>query len=139
MVHDEPPRFTQQRPRAVQRGTDRGAAVPGRRLHVQIGDGRLAQDAAVRDAVQGDAAGHAQRGRAGFRLRRAREAEHNLLGDRLNAGRDVGVMLIFRFQRGVIRRPLAEVGGETRCGREERGFGPARSAEQIDEPIGERA
>ena len=71
----------------------RSAGVAGRGLHEQLLEGCLADHAPVGDAVQGDAAGHAEAGEAGLLVDVAGHAEHDLLAHLLDGGGDVELPL----------------------------------------------
>ena len=72
---------------------DRAAGIAGRRLHPDAVEQVLAQQLAVGDAVQRHAAGQADVLGAGLLLHRARQPQHDLLGDGLHRGREVHVVL----------------------------------------------
>ena len=97
-----------------QRRTERAAAVARRRLHEQILERRLAQDATVGDAVQRHAAGQAEAVEAGLGVQGARHGEHDLLGAVLDAGGDVGVVLVALGDALEVGRLVAEVTREAR-------------------------
>ena len=65
------------------------SGIAGRRLHPDIGECSIAQDFAVRHAIQRNAASKAEIGNAGFRSDRAGEGQHDLLEDELDRRRDV--------------------------------------------------
>src|SRR5439155_1560478 len=67
-----------------ERGSERTAGVPGRRLNPNILDRPVVQDLAVGDAVQRDTAGEAKPAHAGFRDKAADQAQDHLLGNRLD-------------------------------------------------------
>ena len=72
---------------------DRAAGIAGRRLHPDAVEQVLAQQLAVGDAVQRHAAGQADVLRAGLLAHRARQPDHDLLGDGLHRRREIHVML----------------------------------------------
>src|SRR5262245_34497192 len=94
MVHDETARFTQQRVIGVERRADGRTAIPRRRLDVKLFERRLLEYAPIGDAVERYAAGHTQTPLAGLPLQRFGHLEQNLLCDGLDAGGDIGVVLV---------------------------------------------
>jgi hypothetical protein len=81
----------------LQCGAQRGAGVPGGRLHPDGVEWSLLQQARVGHAVEGHATGHAEVAVAGALVQPAGQVEDHLLESPLHAGGEVGVH----------RRPLA--------------------------------
>ena len=82
-----------------ERRAERAAGVAGRGLNPDVFERPLAQEAAVRDAVQRDAARHAEIFLAGKLVRVARHLQDDLLGHHLDRPRDVHLALgDFRFR-----------------------------------------
>ncbi len=75
----------------AQRRADRAAGVARRRLDPDAVETAVAQDLAVRDAVERDAARQAQLALAGLARNGAGHAQHDLLGHLLHRGGDVHV------------------------------------------------
>ena len=94
----------------VERCANRAAAVSGRRLHVELLERRLPEDPAIGHAVQGHAAGHAEAGKARLGMESQCHGEERLLCDELDAGCNVGVVLVLPAEFCVIGRLVTEVG-----------------------------
>ena len=60
MAHDEGARLVQDLVPDVKRGADGRAGIVGGRLDVDVAEGRLLENLAVGDAVEGDPAGQAE-------------------------------------------------------------------------------
>ncbi len=78
---------------ADQRGAQSAARIAGGGLDVDLLEAAVAQDLAVRHAVERNAAGQAQIPDPGFLAQRSRQPQHDLLGHRLNRRRQVHVAL----------------------------------------------
>ena len=74
-------------------GADRSARVTRRRLNPQVVENAAREDLAVGHAVQRDAAGQHEVAAAGGRARRARQPQHDVLGDLLDGERQIHVPL----------------------------------------------
>ena len=94
VLHHEAPRLAQDDVMGPEGGPQRAAPVAGGRLHVELLERRLPQQAAVGDAVEGDPAGQTELPEPGPLVEISRHPQQNLLGDGLHAGRDVGITLI---------------------------------------------
>src|SRR5439155_26996205 len=68
---------------------DCAAGVPRRRLNPDLIEWTVAQNPAVADAVEGDAAGHAEIRQPGLLPRERGHLHHHLFGDVLNRAREV--------------------------------------------------
>ena len=88
----------------AERHAQRAAGVAGRRLHPHLLERPLAQDAAVADAVERDAAGQAQVAHPGLAVRERGHLQHHLFGDVLNRARQVHLALR-QLALGLARRP----------------------------------
>ncbi len=139
VFHHEPARPPEDGVIAPERRAERAARVARRRLDVHLLERALPEDAAVGHAVERDAAGHAEARQARPAVYVARHPEDDLLDDRLDARRQIGVVLVPLRLRRVIRSARAEVRGVPAGGREERRRRVARRAEELDEPVAVRA
>ena len=74
-----------------QRRAESASRIPRGRLYPDVPERSVAQDAAVGDAVQGDAAGQTEVGNAGFGGQRAGDAEDDFLEDALHGSGQVHV------------------------------------------------
>ena len=90
----------------AQRHAERAAGIAGRRLNPDLLERAFAQDAAVADAVQRDAAGQAQVAHAGFAVRERGHLQHHLFGDLLDRPREIHLAL--RQQRFRLARRTAK-------------------------------
>ena len=86
-----------------QRGAERPTGVAGRRLDPDVVVRAFPQQPAVGDAVQRHAAGQHQMLHPGLLVHVAAHAEHDLFGDRLDAGRQIHVSLL-DVRLGIPRR-----------------------------------
>ena len=93
-----------------QRGAERAAGIARGRLHPDVLERAVAQDLAVGDAVERDAAGEAEVVEAVFARQRARKPQHHLLGHRLDRGGDVHVERREQFLGRVAHRRAEQVG-----------------------------
>src|SRR5262249_6884961 len=73
----------------AERDAERAARVACRRLDPDLIEDALAQDAAVADAIERDAACQTEIAQSGLALREARHLDHHLFGDLLNRARQV--------------------------------------------------
>ena len=76
-----------------QGGAEGATGIAGGGLNPDVVEDSLAQDAAVGDAVQGDAAGEAKIFEAGFAAGVAGDAKHDLFGHVLDGAGEVHVAL----------------------------------------------
>ena len=76
-----------------ERRTERAACVPGGRLYPETPDVAVAQNLSVGHAIEGDTPRKAQVAEAGFRHRRPRQPQHDLLGRRLDRRRKIHLAL----------------------------------------------
>jgi len=79
VLHHEAPWLAEQAVVGVERGADGAAAVAGGRLHVELLERRLPEDAAVGDAVERDAAGERQPRQPRLRVGRPRHRQQHIL------------------------------------------------------------
>ncbi len=92
-----------------QRRAQRTAGIAGRRLDPDVLERPFAQDAAIGHAVERDAAGQAQVVRLELVVNGARQAQHDLLGHRLDGAGDIHLLLRdLRLRRA--RRRAEQVG-----------------------------
>ena len=108
--------FDSDRPRAP---PERAAGIAGGRLHPDLIEFAVAQDFAVRDAIERHAAGQAEIALRIFRRQAAREQQHRLLEDDLGRGRDVHVRLRQRFaahRAAASEQPVEFVVGHRQAG-----------------------
>ncbi len=96
-----------------ERGAERGAGVAGGGLEEAGIEAALARDAAVGDAVEDHAAGHAEVLHAGALFRERGKVQQNFLGDELQARGEVVVMLLERSRFCCTRG--TEAGNELRA------------------------
>src|SRR5437868_4029493 len=94
MIHAESPRLAEERVVSPQCGSQGPSTVAGSRLNKNLLEGGLANNAAVGHAVQTYPTSDTQILHARGLLEIPRHAEHQFFGDLLNAGGDVGVMLV---------------------------------------------
>jgi hypothetical protein len=94
---------------------DGAAGVSGRRLHPDIPERLLAQNFAVGDAVERDAAGQAKIFRSALARKAARQPQHDLFSHLLHGGGEIHVTLLQSFRR--IARLAAEQRVEPAVGR----------------------
>ena len=93
-----------------ERRAERAAGVAGGRLHPDVLEGAVAQDLAVGDAIERDAAGEAEIVEAVLARQRARQPQHHLLGHRLDRGGDVHVERREQFLGPVAHRRAEQIG-----------------------------
>src|SRR2546425_5589043 len=103
----------------VQSGANGATAVPGRRLDIEFIEACLAQQATVGDAVECYPAGETEAREPGLAAGSSPHRQQRLLGHRLNACRDVRVVLVLAGQGPEVFGPLAEVGPVAAGRREE--------------------
>ena len=94
--------------------TQRSASVAGRGLDPDVVERAFAQQPAVADAVQRDAASEAEIWHARFAVSETRHLQHDLLGDVLNRSRQIHFalgQLRFRLPRGASEQRAERVSG----------------------------
>ena len=91
-----------------QRGAERAAGVAGRGLNPDVVERALAQQSAIGDAVQRHAAGQTRFFMPVSAMHLLANGQHGLLGDGLNARREIHVPLLdVRFR--IARRPAEQI------------------------------
>ena len=92
-----------------ERRAQRASAVAGCRLNEDVLERRLAQDAMIGHAVQPHATGDAQILQAGFFVQLAGHADQHFFRHLLDAGGDVGVVLVQLAKLVEVRGRFAKV------------------------------
>src|SRR5262249_17290965 len=126
-------RLSQQCVVRVERRADCSAAVSGGGLDVELLDRRFADDSPVGDAVQRHAASQAPPLEAPLPVDRTDPLHAERFRNLLDAGGDVGVMLVVAYELGEVARLRAEVAGVARARRKEVDAGLSWRAEEVDE------